>query len=303
MISNLKNTIVRDICGMTVALAAVLLVRPCPAANELYETLISKGTELAPQETIKLPKPTLEDGLDEAAQHQAIETLLAGRYDWETFTRKAVVSPFLLKISDDNRDAGQIARRVDLYFVTFGSLSTLAGENYLQEQLNLAAAGEQGSGNGHVRILSADDLGKRNMPTSQRPRDPRWVAVESTLLGKVLINLTTQNVKTETRDSVVIASLADPRFLDDAEYPNRWRSLTTDDAGRRQVGPPQPYGGLASYAKVTRLVEPAGALFVEYHIAFAEPQGWFHGANLLRSKLPIVSQDMVRRFRRNTNDR
>lgn len=303
MMDNWKKTTVRNCCGMMLALATMLIARPCPAVNELYETLINKGTELAPRETIKLPKPTLEDGLDQAAQHQAVKTLLDGRYDWETFTRKAVVSPFLLKISDDNREAGEIARRVDLYFVTFGPLSTLAGENYLQEQLNLAAAGEQGTDNGHVRILSAEDLGKRKMPTSQEPSDPRWVAVESTLLGKVLINLTTQNVKTETSDSVVIASLADPRFLDDAEYPNRWRSLTTDDAGRRQIGPPQPYGGLASYAKVTRLVEPAGALFVEYHIAFAEPQGWFHGANLLRSKLPIVSQDMVRRFRRNTNDR
>ena len=61
---------------------------------------------------------------------------------------------------------------------------------------------------------------------------------------------------------------------------------------------PQPYAGLGSYVKATRLAEPAGAVFIEYHVVFAEPQGWFHGANLLRSKLPIVAQDMVRKFRR-----
>jgi hypothetical protein len=31
---------------------------------------------------------------------------------------------------------------------------------------------------------------------------------------------------------------------------------------------------------------------------FDEPNGWFGGANLLRSKLPLVIQDEVRNFRR-----
>ena len=41
---------------------------------------------------------------------------------------------------------------------------------------------------------------------------------------------------------------------------------------------------------------------MEYHVAFVEPQGWFHGTNLLRSKLPIVAQEMVRKFRRNLSE-
>ena len=82
----------------------------------------------------------------------------------------------------------------------------------------------------------------------------------------------------------------------------RWQSLTVDDTGKRQTGPPEPYVGLGSYAKATRLAEPAGAIFMEYHVAFVEPQGWFHGTNLLRSKLPIVAQEMVRKFRRNLGE-
>jgi hypothetical protein len=54
--------------------------------------------------------------------------------------------------------------------------------------------------------------------------------------------------------------------------------------------------------KATRLAAPAGALFVEYHVVFLEPQGWFRGTNLLRSKLPIVAQDLVRKFRRRMNE-
>jgi len=49
--------------------------------------------------------------------------------------------------------------------------------------------------------------------------------------------------------------------------------------------------------KITRLAEPAGALFVEQHIVFAEPTGWFGGANLLRSKLPPVVQYAIRTTR------
>ena len=52
------------------------------------------------------------------------------------------------------------------------------------------------------------------------------------------------------------------------------------------------------YFKITKLAEPAGALFVEQHIVFAEPTGWFDGNNLLRSKLPIAVQDNVRTMRK-----
>ena len=280
---------------------AALLVAPCSAANLIYEGLVDKGLEISSQEMIKLPPPLLKDGLDQSQQQRAIEAILAGKYDWETFTRKSLVGPFVLKIDDESRKSGRIGRRVDLYFVAYGSLATVGGDNFLQDKLNLAAAGEQDEG-GRVKILSADELTKRGLPSSQMALDPRWVAVDSTLLNKVRINLTTQNLKTETEDSVLIASIADPRFVTDAEYPNCWRSLTSDDAGNRQIGPPQPYTGLGSYAKITRLANPPGAVFVEYHVAFAEPSGWFHGANLLRSKLPIVAQGMVRKLRRNASE-
>ena len=49
---------------------------------------------------------------------------------------------------------------------------------------------------------------------------------------------------------------------------------------------------------MTELIEPQGALFVEYHLVFDEPKAWFGGANLLRSKLPLMVQDNIRKFRR-----
>ena len=244
----------------------------------------------------------LGDGWDAAKQRQAIESAVAGRYDWDAFTRKSVVSPFLLKITDEGRDSGRVGRRVDLYFVAYGALDTLGKEKYLQDQLNLTAGGDQDS-DGHAKVLNGDELARRGLPAGNKPDDPRWIAVESTLLGKVKLGLTTENIKTKDGDSLVIASVADPRFEKDAAYPNYWRPITIDDAGHRQLGPSLPYSGLGSYVKATQLAEPAGAIFMEYHVVFAEPEGWFHGANLLRSKLPIVAQDMVRKFRRSMSER
>ena len=43
--------------------------------------------------------------------------------------------------------------------------------------------------------------------------------------------------------------------------------------------------------------EPEGALFIECHILFAEPKGWFGGTNQLVAKMPLVVQNQVRNTR------
>ena len=302
MATCLRATVLK-ICSFALPLLLVVLfATSCISANAIYDALIGPGVKVSPQQSLQLPKPALEDGLAPAQQRQVIQLLLAGKYDWETFTRKSIVSPFVLKMSEGATESGSTIRKVHIYFVAFGPLDSLKREDYLNKQLNLAGADSQSDSIGQTKLLTADDLRKRNIAAGTNPGDPRWVAVTSTLLGKVRISLTTQNIKTEAKDSVLIASVADPRFTSDAEYPNSWRSLTVDDAGKRQTGPPEPYVGLASYVKATRLTEPASAILIEYHVAFIEPEGWFRGTNLLRSKLPIVAQDMVRKFRRNLGE-
>jgi hypothetical protein len=275
---------------------------PCKAANPIYDALTGPGVKVSAQAMLQLPKPALADGLTPEQIRQTIETLLAGRYDWETFTRKSVVSPFLLKISEGAAESGPIVRKIDLYFIAYGSLDSLKGEDYLNRQLNLTGSNDGSDSSARIKVLKTADLQKRGIIGGSQPDDSRWIAVTSSLLGKVRISMTTQNIKSDGKDSLVIASIADPRFEGDSEYPNSWRSLSVDDAGQRQTGRPQPYSGLGSYVRATKLVDPTGAMFIEYHIAFTEPEGWFHGTNLLRSKLPIVAQNMVRKFRRNLGE-
>ena len=126
----------------------------------------------------------------------------------------------------------------------------------------------------------------------------RYVYTVFPLLDRVQLAAASRTVMSRTADSLIFATSLDSRFADDKEFPNRWRSMKKLPGNRIELGPPQPYDGAAAYMKVTRLADPKGALLVEYHLVFVEPQDWFGGANLLRSKLPVLIQTQVRAFRK-----
>jgi hypothetical protein len=191
-----------------------------------------------------------------------------------------------------------LGRRVDVWFIAYGDLKTLASDDFLNGQLKLSGASAEGADGSQVRLLADAELTKRGIEVPRQPEDSRIVAADVTLLDRVRLKTTMRNSKIQTEESILVASILDERFSEDPQFPNTWQAITRDTAGRRQVGEPQTYKGIGFYIKATRLAEPAGALFVEYHAAFAEPKGWFQGANLLRSKLPIVAQDAVRKSRR-----
>ena len=92
----------------------------------------------------------------------------------------------------------------------------------------------------------------------------------------------------ETRgdESIVVASILDDRFAGDKDYANRWSPVERTSDGKLEVGDPHPYSGSGPYLKATKLLETAGAVFVEYHIVFDEPEDWFNGANIYATKLP-----------------
>jgi len=210
--------------------------------------------------------------------------------------RRSPVAPFAFQLSRDDEHENHIGRHLDVWFVVYGDLRTLGSEEFVNSQLRTTTGGD-GDGGG-VRTLSNSDLIRRGLAVPQRPLETRYQNAQFSLLERVRICATTLDVRTETRESILGATMLDDRFANDQEFPNTWRSITHDDAGERQIGPPQPYRGFGSYVKATRLIEPEGAVFVEYHVVFAEPAGWFNGTNLLRSKLPIVAQEVVRGIRR-----
>lgn len=270
----------------------------CRAENPVYTLLTTRGVPVGGDEVVKLPAPTLADGLSAAEQRQAIEAVAGESHTWDDLTRKSVVAPFVLKISNGEAAPERRGRRLDIWFVAYGSMKTLENQDFLQKQFKSATSEGDPDNPSTSKILSEADLKSRGLTTAGRPGDTQYIAAEFTLLDKVRLQGTMESTKSRTADSNIVASFLDPHFANDPEYPNQWRPVTRDDDGRRQLGRAHPYSGFGGYAKATRLVEPVGAILIEYHAAFAEPQEWFGGTNLLRSKLPILAQIIVRQLRR-----
>ena len=279
-------------------LCAILIAgRPCSAENPILRDLLARGIPVSANQWVRLPQPALPHGLSAAAQRERIEAIAENRYAWEDLVRRTVVAPFVLKTLDDGVSGPSPGRRVDLYFVAYGKLDYLGSDEFLNSQFDTATQDAETASS--ARLLKEADLQRRRLPVPTRPEDPRFVAAEITLFERVRVSATTCTIKTRTADSIVLASILDPGFANDPEFPDRWWPIVRDASGHRRLGDPQPYFGLGSYVKATRLVEPQGAIFIEYHVAYAEPKEWFNGANLLRSKLPIAAQTAVRKLRRN----
>jgi hypothetical protein len=258
--------------------------------NPLYKSLLETGLDAGGKEKVKFPAPTMPDGLDAAKQTAIINGLIGNEYTYENFTRRSVVAPQILKVEDvKGGDPKVPVRRVDVWFVTHGDFNKLQDDKFLDRLVNA------GKGNGQGKALTNEDLAKRDikLPPGAEKREG-YGHIEFDFLEKVRLSATGHAMWSRNDESVVAAAEIDPRFRDDKEFPNRWRSI---DKAAGKVGEPQPWSGAAMYLKITRLAEPKGAMFIEQHIIFAEPTGWFDGENLLGSKLPIAVQQNVRTMR------
>jgi hypothetical protein len=263
--------------------------------NPLYKDLLDPGLVVGPDLRARLPAPTMADGLTPAEQTAVIKKLIAADYEVEEFTRKSVVAPQLLKVRNVTpSDPKAPARGIDVWFVGYGNFDATEDEKFVDRAVNAGRETSDGKG----RELTREELGKRKIVlTAEDEKRERIATFSGDFLEKVRIQGIGRAVWSKNAESVVVAGVIDPRFANDADFPNRWRSIIKAD-GEVKIGNPQPYGGAGFYLKITKLAEPAGAMFFEQHVVFAEPEGWFDGAPLLRAKLPIAVQTTVRAMRR-----
>jgi hypothetical protein len=279
------------------ALCASAVCAPAAAdENPIYRQLTTSGVRLVAGSSVQLPAPTLPDGLDAAAQRQAIGTITDAGHSFEALVRKSVLAPMVLKLSDVKTDSGaSTGRRVDLWFVVYADLTRIADAEFLRQQFEAEAKPNTADNGLQLVALSPAELSSRNIVPAT---NERFFFGSIDLFDRVRLQTALRGYQTRAADSVLVAMAIDPRFDADRQFANSWRSVERDDSGRLQVGEPRPYDSAGGYVKATRLADPAGAVFVEYHLVFDELPEWFNGANLLRSKLPIVCQDGVRKFRR-----
>lgn len=259
-----------------------------PIYDELTKQGISDGTTAE-----KLAPPVMASGLDAAAQRKVIDSIAEPGKGYEELVRRSVNAPFILKI---NEGKGTL-KRVDAYFIVYGKLDKLLEDGFRK-------VGKKGPANPpKEEALKADAI-----PLDEKTLAARGIKTVgdnenvvhsyAPIFDRIRLYATLRSFDVRDDDAVLLAAKIDERFNKDEKYPNYWQSLTRNDAGDLKVDATKhPYSAAGAYAKATQLKEPQDAIFVEYHLVFNEPQGWFNGARLLTSKLPIAAQQNIRKLR------
>jgi hypothetical protein len=279
---------------------AALAVAPAqpPAKHEeqnpLLKQLIDTGIDLGGKEKIKFPTPTMPDGLNAAQQKAIIDGLIKTRWDFKEFTRDSVVAPQHLTINRlPGGDPKAAVRSVEVWFVVHGNFKNLEDDKFLDKLMN-TSKGATGKG----RELNQNELMQRKIKLEPaKVKRESYGTIEFDFLDKVRLRATGHAMWSRTGESVVAVAQIDPRFNGDKEFPNEWSPIEKQ-GGAVKAGAPSPWSGAALYIKVTKLQEPAGAMFVEQHVIYVEPQGWFDGQPILTSKLPLAVRDNVQTMRK-----
>jgi len=278
------------LCGLG-AQPAGIAQQPAHEANSVYAQALRDGVKLAGK-NVTLPAPLLKDGMSADQQRAAMLGVSGSERALDDLLRDSVTAPFVMKVHDLKTD-GVTVRLVDLWFVVRSDLAAL-------DPMKVAArtsgkAVEVANMRFEDRLLTSEELGPSGRSTLSGRDRSRWYAhMKAQLLDRIELEATEEVEASRSGESLVIATRTDPAFDATGPFANRWRSL--DPEGH--PGTDQPIGGSISYASISRLVQPEGALLVEAHAAFSEPEAWFQGAPILRSKFAPIAQDQIRRLRR-----
>lgn len=265
--------------------------------NPLLRRLLTDGVRLDAETVVTPDRPRMTAAETAAGRREAVERA-AGRYGWDAFVRPSVVAPFSLQISAvRSADDRRIGHRLDLAFVAYAELSDLRDRDLLTriaESLRDREAAAEGG-----EVLGDQALADAGVETLRGPGvTQRFVSGSFALMDRVRVRGVIHVVEAFSEDSLSVVWELDERFGSTGDDRNVWQSIGRDRLGGREYGPEKPYRGHAGYIQATRLEEPAGALFIESWVVLHEPEAWFAGGNLLRSKLPVATQQSVRQLRR-----
>jgi hypothetical protein len=280
---------------------------PAVPQNALLNDLVNKGVTMPDGQVVQLPPPLMPEGMTAAEQAVVLKEVAAKdralRGDVKQFLSSSSGAPVSLTLGKTSSQQGNdLIRKVNVCFIVYGDWDVLVGKNFANNILKKGNAKAQAGGTtvSEAGYLNPAELAVRRLSVrSTSDLKEYFLYTTFKLFGQVEVSATRFGAASKTPTGVVVAAAVDPRFAKDKQYPNQWKPIVRNAAGNPVVGDAQPYSGAAFYAKVTRLSEPANAIFVEYHSAFYEPEGWFgaDNANLLPSELRKIIPYQVKQFR------
>jgi hypothetical protein len=271
-------------------------IEPIHTQNPVFTQVLTKGVEAGGQ-TVTLPPPRFVDGLTTLEERAALRDLSESDRAVDEMLRDSVTAPYIIKVRDQ-KTSGATIRMADLWFVAYAPLEQVDPVRELTRADHKKV--EVANMSFESRMLKADEIqAPRIKSADSAATKADWFAhVHSRLLDRIEFDVTNHGAVSQSPDSIVVASRTDPSFDKVESNANCWRSVSAT-GGASTLGPDkQPYSGGISYAKIRRCALKPGALIVEMHVAFVEPDGWFQGAPILRSKFGVIAQDQIRTLRR-----
>jgi hypothetical protein len=281
--------------ALVTCLAGQTKIEPAHGQNPVFIHVLEQGLEVGGQ-TIKLPPPRLVDGAGADAERAALTELAGSDRAFEDLFRDSVTAPFIIKVHDV-KASGATVRQADVWFAVHGDLKGIdpAHEAARTDQKAVEVANMWFQ----TRILKPEEIRAAGAKAADTSAGKSWYAhIHAKLLDRIDFETTNHVVGSQSSESIVIASATDPSFPNAGPLSNGWKPLTKADSAQGDTSARQPYAGGISYAKISRAAFKPGALFVEMHVAFVEPDGWFQGAPILRSKFSVAAQDQIRTLRR-----
>jgi hypothetical protein len=271
-------------------------IEPVHSQNSAFTQVLTKGVEAGGQ-IITLPPPRLVDGLTAEEERGALREVAESDRAVDEMLRDSVTAPYIIKVHDQ-KASGAAIRMADVWFVVYAPLEQIdpVREVARADQKKVEVANMSFE----TRMLKADEIRAAGI----KPADPaagqvEWHAhVHARLLDRIEFDVTNHGAVSQSPDSIVIASRTDPSFDKAESDANCWKSVAATGGANAPNPAKQPYSGGISYAKISRCALKPGALIVEIHVAFVEPDGWFQGAPILRSKFGVIAQDQIRTLRR-----
>jgi hypothetical protein len=270
-------------------------IEPAHAQNSVYKEVLEHELKVGGQKVV-LPRPRLTDGQDEAAERTALREVVSSDRALEDLLRDSITAPYIIKVRDQ-KATGATIRIADVWFVVYADLKQVDfGQEAARtdkKEIEVANMWFQ------TRLLKDEDLQTAGVkPRQTTAGQNSWFShVHARLLDRIDFEATNQVVATQSPESMVVASRTDPDFNKAPGLANTWKPLSRDDP-KKSSEPGKSYEGGLSYAKISRLKFKPGAILVEMHMAFVEPDGWFEGNPILRSKFSVIAQDQIRSLRR-----
>lgn len=283
----------------SVVVAAVLGIVAAVEAprNEVYQILTEEGVSAdGVQKT--LPPPLMSVGLGAAPQQgKLLEAAKQVRGGLSALLDGSVAC----EINSGKTTNGYL-HEVDIYFVVDGDPEILVDPAFHQQLQNAMGNNAAAGGDARGVALTPDDLARREI-AAPGPNEG-YGHGGFILLDKVEVESVGRSYYSTLDDgSLVLASMIDPRFVADPDYPNRWRNVRKQPGGDYLNGEWSPYGGSGSYTKITPLLPAAGdqptdKMFVETHFVLYEPKLWFGNPRELVRKIPLIAEEQAKQIQR-----